>query len=89
MAKAKKKADAMMAVVGYRVVGIRACSDSYEIPKVNITFRTPISDLGEVVSLKARSWKAGPNIDIGTEIKGKKEITAIASVEFTIDKESA
>ncbi len=89
MAKAKKKADDMMAVVGYRVVGIRACSDSYEIPNVNITLRSPISDLSKAASLGARSRKAGPTMDLGTEMKGKNEITAIASVEFIIDKESA
>ena len=33
--KAKHKADEMMAVIDYAVVGIRSCSDSYQLPTIN------------------------------------------------------
>ena len=39
MVKAKEKAEEMVSSVGYKIAGIRTCSDSYEIPNQNITVR--------------------------------------------------
>lgn len=92
MVKAKKKADAMTAAVGQKVVGIRSCSDSYDIPNLNVTMRNSAPDLCDHKSMRARSRVVDScmelsSADIGTEMRGKKEISAIASVEFLISKE--
>lgn len=91
MAKAKKKAEAMVSVVGYKIIGIRACSDSYDIPNTNVTIRAPSKDCRDIKKRAMQSQildASFADIDIGTEMKGKKEITAIVSLEFVIDKES-
>jgi hypothetical protein len=89
MAKAKLKAEAMSSAVAHHVVGIRACSDSYDIPNVNATVRSPLSNSSAGRMLRARGATSVPTADIGTEMKGKKEIVAVASVEFIIAKEKA
>jgi len=92
MIKAKAKAEAMTDVVGYKIVGIRSCSDSYEIPNVNVTLRSSSDEFHDEMRVLKRTRSrasAKPTADIGTEMKGKKEITAIASVEFIIDQENA
>lgn len=89
MAKAKLKAEAMSSAVAHKVVGIRACSDSYDIPNVNVTVRSPLSDSSAGKMMRSRGAISVPTADIGTEMKGKKEIVAIASVEFFIAKEMA
>lgn len=81
MAKALKKAEAMMAVVGQRVVGIRACADSYQMPRVE---KTMFHTLDEDALPASLALSATPKADLGTPMKGKKEISAMVSVEFWI-----
>ncbi len=91
MAKALKKAQAMVSAVDHRVVGIRACADSYHIPQVDVALRqSPVADSAQPASLsRSRSVKPVPSADLGTPMKGKKEIRAMVSVEFFIEKAPA
>lgn len=89
MAKAKRKADAMLEAVGYRVGGIRSCSDSYEVPVQNVHLNFESSQNDMLDALKPKSEFAGraaryAPADIGTELRGEKTITAIVSVDFII-----
>ena len=81
MIAAKKKAEVMINAVGYTISGIQSCSDSYEIPSSNIFFHSPIN---QEQDLAMRSRRATNTVDLGTEIRGRKEITAIASIEFIV-----
>ena len=83
MKKAKTKANEMMSVVDYEVVGIRSVSDSYHLPQprdLMLNMAAPMT-----ASMK-RSKPA--EVDIGTEFKSKKKISAMCHVEFLI-KEKA
>lgn len=82
MAKAWKKAEAMVGVVGHQVTGIRACSDSYHVPQVEAKMRPPGADSAQ--SAVSRSRVKAPTADLGTPMKGTKEIRAMVSVEFFI-----
>jgi len=76
--KAKNKAEKMMAVIGYNVVGIRSCSDSYHLPNIGeIVFSQ--SSVYEEPTMRARK-----SVDFGTQIKSKKQISATCTVEFLV-----
>ena len=85
-AKAKYKAEQMVAVLGYQIVGIRACSDSYQVPTMN-EVKLSRMDLGAVSSaVKTRSRTvSSPVVDIGAQFQHKKKITATCSIEFWVD----
>ena len=68
MAKAKRKAEAMTSAVGHKIVGIRACSDSYEIPNVNVTVRSSVGGLACGAVSRGRAAASVPTADMGTEI---------------------
>jgi uncharacterized protein YggE len=78
MAKAQRKASAMAAAIQYIVVGIRSASDSLELP-----------DVSDVV-LHAQDFmlmqraRVSNSVDLGTEFKATREITAVVSAEFVV-----
>jgi len=82
--KAKKKADEMMAEIGYEVAGIRSCSDSYQTPNIGeiiISRQNFLAD-NEVGVDRARS--AMRSVDFGTQFKSKKQISATCTIEFLV-----
>jgi uncharacterized protein YggE len=78
MAKAHRKASAMAAAIGYSVVGIRAASDSLELPNVSDVI---LHDAEPMMMQRARVSKS---LDLGTEFKATREITAVVSAEFMV-----
>ncbi|MEM8859212.1 MAG: SIMPL domain-containing protein [Chloroflexota bacterium] len=85
MKKAKHKAVEMMSVIDYEVVGIRSCSDSYQLPHVNDIILH--GDLG-MPQPRMKAVAASSNIDIGAEFKSKKKISAMCNVEFLVKEKS-
>ena len=84
--KAKNKADAMMSVISYRASGIRSCSDSYEIPDTKAIKRHDyFEEKNRTVRCLNTSSSSSASMDLGIEIRGKKEITAITAIEFFIE----
>lgn len=81
MVKAKKKAEVMVSAVGYTIAGIRACSDSYEIPPPHTA---PGGQSFGSVSRRKMSVTPESAVNIGTELRGRKEITATATIEFFV-----
>jgi hypothetical protein len=90
VAKAKYKAETMMSVINYKVVGIRTCSDSYESPTIN-----PVTPEKSGKSVKSshslnipafmRESDSISNVDLGTRIISRKRITSISTIEFYIE----
>ena len=84
---AKKKADSMINAIGLKIGGVISCSDSYEVPNTNISIHDYSDNcLSEQV---VRSRRVVQNVNLGTEIRGRKRITAVASVEFYVNNEIA
>lgn len=89
--KAKKKADEMMSEIGYEVVGIRSCSDSYQVPNIGEIIVSAQDGLEamEVPGLaRARLLSAPPTVDFGTQFKSKKQISATCTVEFVVKQKT-
>ncbi|MFK7803214.1 MAG: SIMPL domain-containing protein [Anaerolineae bacterium] len=90
MKQAKHKANEMMGVIDYEVVGLRACSDSYSMPQVSEIILNPAgpSDNKPLMLKSVRSKRSSPppapSIDIGVEFKSKRKITAMCNVEFLV-----
>ncbi|MEL6553071.1 MAG: SIMPL domain-containing protein [Cyanobacteria bacterium J06621_11] len=85
--KAKHKAEQMMAVIGYRVVGIRSCSDSYKMPNVGEIILNQPGATPAAKKMRARSAVASsPVVNIGTQFRHKKEISATCTVEFLVEE---
>ena len=77
------KGNAMVDVSGHQISHINAASDSYDVPNVNLSVRG--IDLDDGLERRSRRVVAGSSVaNIGTEIRGVKEITATASIEFVI-----
>jgi uncharacterized protein YggE len=86
MAKAHRKASTMAAAIGYVVVGIRAVSDSLELPKVqDVDMGMVVDWMGQEMERSSRSRK----VDVGTEFKATREIAAVVSAEFVIKPKEA
>jgi uncharacterized protein YggE len=83
MAKAHRKARTMAAAIHYTVVGIRAASDSLELPDVSDVI---LHDAEPMMMQRARVSKS---MDLGTEFKATREITAVVSVEFVVKPKEA
>ena len=84
-AKAKHKAEEMVAVLGYQIVGIRACSDSYQVPTVGGVKPAQPGVGSELRTMKTRSRVASsPVVDIGAQFQHKKQIAATCSIEFFV-----
>lgn len=90
--KAKHKADQMMAVINYKVVGIRTCSDSYRTPTISEIVLSPAGALesstlpGKMPMQRTRNAKPSPTVDIGTQFNCKKKIAATCTAEFVIQE---
>jgi uncharacterized protein YggE len=78
MAKAHRKASAMATAIGYSVIGIRAASDSLELPDVSDVI---LHDAEPMMMQRARVSKS---MDLGTEFKATREIAAVVSAEFVV-----
>ena len=85
MAKAQRKASAMAAAIGHAVVGIRAASDSLELPDISDVV---LHDADLMLMQRARVPKGG-SVDLGTEFKATREITAVVSAEFVVKPKDA
>lgn len=81
ISKAHAKAQAMAGAIGYRITGIRACSDSSELPH---TTQDVVFQIQEAAPARMRAQAA--TLDMGTEFKASKEIGASVVVEFTVAK---
>jgi hypothetical protein len=69
----------MAATLGKNIVGIKTCADSYTVPDNDIQTQMRGGQL-DYLSSETRVRRAAG--DFGTEVKGKKEISAVATVEF-------
>jgi uncharacterized protein YggE len=83
MAKAHRKANAMAAAIQYAVVGIRAASDSLELPDISDVI---LHDAEPMMMQRARVSKS---MDLGTEFKATREIAAVVSAEFIVKPKEA
>lgn len=80
LVKAKRKADSMADAVGYKIVGIKNCSDVYnELPKSQ-----PAA--ADYQMLRARADYAAAPTDIGTGFQNENKVSAQVFVEFIISK---
>ncbi len=80
--RCKNKAEIMAAALGKNIVGIKTCADSYQVPSdtIQTRHRNEPLDLDYLGSEARRSRTVAG--DFGPELKGKKEITAVATIEF-------
>jgi uncharacterized protein YggE len=83
MAKAHRKATTMAAAIQYAVIGIRAASDSLELPDASDVI---LHDAEPMMMQRARVSKS---LDLGTEFKATREITAVVSAEFIVKPKEA
>jgi uncharacterized protein YggE len=83
MAKAHRKASVMAAAIQYAVIGIRSASDSLELPDVSDVI---LHDAEPMMMQRARVSKS---VDLGTEFKATREITAVVSAEFIVKPKEA
>lgn len=82
--KAKHKAEQMMEVIGYRVAGIRSCSDSYKMPNLSeIVVHKPVGAEQSLKRTRSRA-AASPNLNIGVQFQHKQDISATCTVEFIV-----
>lgn len=84
--KAKRKAEAMMEEIGYSVIGIRSCSDSYITPNIGEIILSGSNDslADEARPSMARRRAPATTVDFGTEFRSKKQISATCTVEFLV-----
>ena len=82
--KAKRKADEMMAEIGYSIIGIRSCSDSYQTPNIGEIIISGPGATGYVDTMESPRRRAGAAVDFGAQFKSKKRISATCTVEFLV-----
>jgi hypothetical protein len=85
--KAKRKADEMMAEIGYSIIGIRSCSDSYQTPNIGeiIIGRPDASRFDDTMEgARRRVGSAMMAVDFGAQLKSRKQISATCTVEFLV-----
>jgi uncharacterized protein YggE len=85
MAKAHRKASTMAAAIQYAVVGIRAASDSLELPDVSDV----VLHNGDFMLMERARAPKGGRVDLGTEFKATREIAAVVSAEFIVKPKDA
>jgi uncharacterized protein DUF541 len=85
--KAKKKADEMMAEIGYTVAGIRSCSDSYQTPNIGEIIINRQNTLADEIGVD-RARSAMRSVDFGTQFKSKKQISATCTIEFLVREQA-
>lgn len=77
--RCRKKAEAMALALGKTIVGTKTCSDSYIVPDDDNHYGIA----AEGSAIKTFRLRASMDTaDFGTEVRGKKQITAVATVEF-------
>ena len=82
--KTKHKAEQMMEVIGYTVVGIRSCSDSYKMPNIGeLIVSQPMPAEKSLKRTRSRP-PVSPSVNIGVQFQNKKEISATCTVEFLV-----
>jgi Protein of unknown function (DUF541) len=82
--KAKRKADEMMAEIGYSVIGIRSCSDSYQTPNIGEIIISRPDDSRFDDTMESARRRAGSAVDFGAQFKSKKQISATCTIEFLV-----
>ena len=83
MKKAFEKAQAMAGAVGHSVLGIRAASDSSQMPQATQMLSFPGNDfMGQEVSRMASKAR----VSIGTEFKASREVESTVIVDFYLEK---
>lgn len=87
MQKAKTKAEQMMAAVGYKVMGIRSCSDSYQMPNVGELILNEVNGAVRSPTSRTRGIDSNSSVDLGTQFQRKKKISATCTIEFLIQAE--
>ncbi len=80
---AKAKAEQMMGAIGYRVVGIRSCSDSYSVPNIGEVIVSG-SELGSLGMQRKSRRIVSDSVAMGTDFTNHKEVTATCTIEFVI-----
>jgi hypothetical protein len=80
--RCKNKAEVMAATLGKTIVGIKTCADSYTVPDNDIQTQMHGGQL-DYLSPETRVRRSiAASGDFGSEVKGKKEISAVATIEF-------
>lgn len=85
MAKAHRKASTMAAAIQYAVVGIRAASDSLELPDISDV----VLHAQDFMLMERARVPKGGSVDLGTEFKASREIAAVVSAEFVVKPKDA
>jgi uncharacterized protein YggE len=80
--KALEKATVMASAVGHEIAGIRAISDSSKMPEVKDMSFGGIDWMTQELPRASRERK----VDIGTEFKASREISATVTVDFVMVK---
>lgn len=81
LVKAKRKADSMADAVGYKIVGIKTCSDVY-----NELLKSPSLSTDTERLMKAQVNTFAAPTDIGTQFQNENKVSAQVFVEFIITK---
>ncbi|MEO0455234.1 MAG: SIMPL domain-containing protein [Cyanobacteria bacterium P01_A01_bin.114] len=79
--QAQAKAEGMMAEIGHTVLGVRTCSDSYQVPTIH---EINVAPAPVAFERTRRAKTASASVDIGTQFKSKKTISATCTVEFFV-----
>jgi len=82
--KAKRKADEMMAEIGYSIIGVRSCSDSYQTPNIGEIIISGPDAPRFGASMESARRRGGPAVDFGAQFKSKKQISATCTIEFLV-----
>ncbi len=80
--KALEKATVMANAVSHEIVGIRAISDSSKMPEVKDMNFGGQDFMGQELARASRERR----VDVGTEFKASREISAVVTVDFVIAK---
>ena len=78
--KAKRKADLMAEAVGYKITGIKNCSDTYN------ELKTPLTLAEGFRVAKLKTDPAAGAADIGTQFQNENKVSAQVIVEFFIER---
>ncbi len=81
MKKAMAKATLMVNAVGYEIAGIRAVSDSSTMPETR-----GVAFGGDWMMEEQQRAATRKRVDVGTEFKASREISAMVTVDFVIQK---
>lgn len=85
--KAKRKADLMAEAIGYKITGIRTCSDSYST--ATDRYQNNVMFAPQAAAPQSHGGFGGAprvSVDIGTQFRGEKKIQTVVSAEFLIAK---